>query len=151
MFASTAVHTQLTVAGFVFDSTTAKYFFKAEPVWTRAERIASGKRQGAFPSQTLDEFKFQADAFVAKLKQAAKAKKIAPVATEEAPAAEEDEAAAAKAARKAEKAKRKAEEVAEAEATEAEEPPKKKKKKEAEPEVPEEEEEKPKKKKKKSE
>jgi hypothetical protein len=137
---STAVQKQLSDAGFVFDAKTGKYFFKAEPVWTKQERIESGKRQGAFPAETLDEFRVQAEAFVFALKNSKSAAKKpseptpAPVAEMEPEAVEneEDDEEEARRKRKEEKKKRKAEEAALAEQEEKKK--EKKRKRDAEPE-----------------
>jgi hypothetical protein len=72
MFASSAVQHQLSEAGFVFDEKTARYFYRREPVWTKQEHLASGRRQGAFPVETVAEFFEETRQWLASLKKAQK-------------------------------------------------------------------------------
>ena len=133
MFTSTAVHKQLTDAGFVFEDKTGRYFFKAEPVWTKQDHAVSGKRQGAFPCETIAEYRAQTEVWLESLRLAAKATKAtAPPAVQPEAEAEVDEEAERKRAKK-EKKRREAEAAeaeaeAEAEANEEEEEEEKPKK-----------------------
>jgi hypothetical protein len=49
-----SVHCTLLDGGFVFEND--RYFYKKDPIWIKQERVLSGKKQGAFPSETPEEF-----------------------------------------------------------------------------------------------
>ena len=126
------LHSQLEAAGFVYDDIKGRYFFKKDPVWVLTDRIAAGKKQGAFPATTVNEFNSLHQRWVEEtlLKAAQKAKETAKQA--EANTQAEIEEAVVPEEEKPKKKKKSSEENEE----ETEEKPKKKKKsKEIEEEV----------------
>jgi hypothetical protein len=57
-------HEQLLTAGYRYDAKTDRYFNNGSPAWEVVEMMEGGKRQGAFPSRTLDEFRQQETAWI---------------------------------------------------------------------------------------
>ena len=145
-----SMHNQLTDCGFVFDENKGRYFMKKEPVWDIQVKKAAGRRQGAFPASTVEEFKRLELQWVEETLRAAKVAKSQPVTR---PSHDEEEAAdVASEEAYVDEEPRKSAQLAD-ESEEPSEKPKKAKKSKREEEVDEqvEEEEKPKKKKKRSE
>jgi hypothetical protein len=52
-------HDMLIQAGYVYDEVKDKYFSRDSPKWDSSDQIASGIRQGAWPSRTIEEFREQ--------------------------------------------------------------------------------------------
>lgn len=52
-------HSGLIAAGYEYDSSRDKYFNRGNPSWEAEEKATIGRRQGAFPSQTIAEFRAQ--------------------------------------------------------------------------------------------
>jgi hypothetical protein len=57
-------HSHLSSAGYEYDERTDKYFNRGSPTWECEDKMEAGRRQGAFPSRTVDEFKAQADSWI---------------------------------------------------------------------------------------
>jgi hypothetical protein len=57
-------HECLMQAGYEYDSHRDKYFSRSEPSWNSVEKAESGRRQGAWPSSTVDEFRAQEQEWV---------------------------------------------------------------------------------------
>ena len=57
-------HALLSLAGYEYDERTDKYFNRGTPTWECEDKMEAGRRQGAFPSRTVDEFKAQDNAWI---------------------------------------------------------------------------------------
>ena len=68
-------HKTMLDAGYEFDSNTDRYFNRGQPVWEEGLKIEEGRRQGAFPSRTLDEFRAQEDQWIVEQKAKIRAMK----------------------------------------------------------------------------
>lgn len=58
-------HGILMAAGYEYDTTNDKYFNRGNPVWDAEEKAGAGRRQGAFPSSTVEEFRSQEAQWIA--------------------------------------------------------------------------------------
>ena len=54
-----ATHAQLMAGGYEYDAKKDKYFNRGTPSWEASEKADAGRRQGAFPSSTIEEFRSQ--------------------------------------------------------------------------------------------
>jgi hypothetical protein len=52
-------HETLLQAGYEYDSIKDKYFNRGAPLWDASEKAEAGRRQGAWPSNSIDEFRKQ--------------------------------------------------------------------------------------------
>ena len=59
-------HTQLLDAGYAYDAKLDKYYNRGTPAWETAEKMEAGRRQGAFPSRNLEEFREQETAWISR-------------------------------------------------------------------------------------
>eukprot|EP00747_Dinoflagellata_sp_TGD_P164301 gnl/TRDRNA2_/TRDRNA2_184059_c0_seq1.p1 gnl/TRDRNA2_/TRDRNA2_184059_c0~~gnl/TRDRNA2_/TRDRNA2_184059_c0_seq1.p1 ORF type:complete len:136 (+),score=68.27 gnl/TRDRNA2_/TRDRNA2_184059_c0_seq1:46-453(+) len=113
-------HKILINGGFRFDKKTKKYFWHHEAVWEKQKRIDKGKKQGAVPAATLEEFLAGEERLADEILAKAKAKAAESGASKSKAEAEDEEE---------EPPKKKKKKAVEDEAEEEEEAPKKKKKK----------------------
>ena len=60
-----AAHESLMSAGYDYDAINDKYFNRNPPIWEVSEKMASGIKQGAWPSKTVEEFRSQEREWVA--------------------------------------------------------------------------------------
>ena len=54
-----SMHSSLVECGFAFDDTKGRYFMRNEPAWDIKVKVEAGRRQGAFPAATVEDFKLQ--------------------------------------------------------------------------------------------
>jgi len=52
-------HDMLIQAGYEYDSMTDKYFNRGSPIWEVSDKRAAATKQGAWPSNSISEFRKQ--------------------------------------------------------------------------------------------
>jgi len=52
-------HEILLQAGYEYDSVRDKYYNRGTPSWDATEKAEAGRRQGAWPSSTVEDFRHQ--------------------------------------------------------------------------------------------
>jgi hypothetical protein len=68
-------HQILVDAGYEYDAKADKYFNRGQPSWEVGIKEEEGRRQGAFPSRTIEEFRAQESHWISEQKSKIKAMK----------------------------------------------------------------------------